>query len=287
MEKTTSQSDSSLGGCNVSVTVNSGSTSSNLRRIGGGRQLVTITPLPPGATVAPRAPNSLGTPPGPVIVRPAAAQVSAQTRSVNVLQQSRQVANKLEKVFLKATYKGRKDVKKFTLRNVDPALITSSDDLKGLIRANLHNDIKSGDFDVGYMIGSEVIRVRTEEDLKEMWGDIHKSSSTTLWCDGLIDDESGKSSKSSKSSRKRKYVASDDDSDGEQSQSTRPQKRKKVEKDEKVQEVVESLKSKHGTKYTVFQLRIWAELISSGLYTSTDDPPCNNSMLTVASMSNV
>ena len=46
----------------------------------------------------------------------------------------------------------------------------------------------------------------------------------------------------------------------------------------KVQEIVDNLKSKHGTKYTVFQLRIWAELISSGLYTSTDEPPCNNSM---------
>lgn len=266
------QSTPDLSGCNVSVTVNNGSTS-NAGRIGGGRQMVTITPLPPGARIVPRG-HSSG-----VVVRPAPTAIQAEPRrpSVSVLQHSG-VASKIDKVFLKASYKGKKDVKKFTLRNVDPTLITSSGDLKELIKANLQDDIKSGDFDVGYMVGNEVTRVRTEEDLREMWSDLRKSNSTTLWCDGLIDEESGKASKSSKSSRKRKHVASDDESDGEPSQTTKTQKRKKVESDAKVQEVVDSLKSKHGTKYTVFQLRIWAELISSGLYVSTDEPPCNNSM---------
>ena len=261
-----------LSGCNVSVTVNNGSTS-NAGRIGSGRQLVTITPLPPGARILPRGPSS-----GAVVPPPATAtQVEPRHSSASFLQQSG-VATKLNKVFLKASCKGKKDVKKFTLRNVDPSLITSSGNLKELIKANLHDDIKSRDFDVGYMIGNEVIRVHTEEDLREMWGDLRKSSSTTLWCDGLIDEESGKASKSSNSSRKRKHVASDDESDGEPSRITKTQKRKKTETDAKVQEVVDSLKSKHGTKYTVFQLRIWAELISSGLHVSTDEPPCNNSM---------
>ena len=166
-------------------------------------------------------------------MRPAATatQVEPRYSSTSFLQQSG-VASKLNKVFLKASCKG-KDVKKFTLRNVDPSLITSSGDLKELIKANLHDDIKSGDFDVGYMIGNEVIRVRTEEDLREMWGDLRKSSSTTLWCDGLIDEESGKASKSSNSSRKRKHVASDDESDGEPSRITKTQKRKKAEADAK------------------------------------------------------
>ena len=43
-----------------------------------------------------------------------------------------QQVSKLDKVFLKATYKGKKEVKKFTLRNVDPTLIRSSGDLKDL-----------------------------------------------------------------------------------------------------------------------------------------------------------
>ena len=130
------------------------------------------------------------------------------------------------------------------------------DDLKDLIKTNLHDDIWPGDFDVGYTTGTEVIRVWTEEDLKEMWGDIKKSSSTALWCDGLIDYESDKPSKFGKSGRKRKRAASDDESDNEASQSTKTQKKKKVDNDVEVQKIVDSLKSKHGTKYTVFQLRI-------------------------------
>jgi hypothetical protein len=130
------------------------------------------------------------------------------------------------------------------------------------------------------MVGTEVIRVRTEEDLKEMWGEIRKNRCTTLWCDGLVDHESqckSGSSKSNKSGRKRKRAASDEESEDEatSSQSTKTQKKKKIDE---VQEVVDSLKTKHGTKYTVFQLRIWAELITSGLYTSTEEPPCNNNV---------
>ena len=269
----------------MSVTVNNESTTSNVGRVGGGRQLVTITPLPPGAAVkrpsfnpTPRAHR----PSSAVIIQPLTA-TAQQLLPANVFQHSggpRQVANKLDKVFLKATYKGQKEVKKFTLRNVDPTLMTSSSDLKDLIKTNFHDDIKSGDFDVGYMVGTEIIRVRTEEDLKEMWGEIRKNRCTALWCDGLVDDESGKSSKSSKPGRKRKHAASDEESDYEatSSQSTKTQKKKKMGNETKVQEVVDSLKSKHGTKYTVLQLRIWAELVSSGLYTSIEEPPCNNSM---------
>ena len=46
----------------------------------------------------------------------------------------------------------------------------------------------------------------------------------------------------------------------------------------KAQEIFDDLKSKHGTQYTVMQLRIWAELIAGGLYSNTSDPPPENSM---------
>ena len=105
--------------------------------------------------------------------------------------------------------------------------MTSSSDLKDLIKTNFHDDIKTGD-DVGYMVGTEVIRVRTEEDLKEMWGEVRKNWCTTLWCDGLVVDESSKSNsnKSSKPGRKRKRAASDEESDDEatSSHSTKTQK---------------------------------------------------------------
>ena len=46
--------------------------------------------------------------------------------------------------------------------------------------------------------------------------------------------------------------------------------------------MVDNLRTKHRSKFTTLQLRIWAELISSGIYSSTDEPPLNNSMFTGA-----
>ena len=48
------------------------------------------------------------------------------------------------------------------------------------LKTTFHDDIKSGDSDVGYMVRAEVIRVRTEEDLKEMGGEIRNNRCTTL-----------------------------------------------------------------------------------------------------------
>jgi hypothetical protein len=45
-----------------------------------------------------------------------------------------------------------------------------------------------------------------------------------------------------------------------------------------VDEMVGVLKSKHGSKYSFFQFRIWAELLVGRLYHSLDDPPKDNSM---------
>ena len=92
-------------------------------------------------------------------------------------------AVKVDKVLLKAVNKkGKKDPKTFTLRNVDQSAVLSCDDLK-IIRKNLRYDITSGHFDVGYIQGSSVVRIRSNEDLAELWSLLKKS--TTLWCDGL------------------------------------------------------------------------------------------------------
>ena len=155
-----------------------------------------------------------------------------------------------------------KEMKTFTIRNVNTTSIQSIEDLKFLIKDRFSDDIKTI-FDVGYIQGTNVIRIRSKEDLLETWAEIRKSKNTSLWCDGLI--ESSTSSK-----RKRKLVLEDEDED--------EQPRKKRNTDEKVQEVVNDLKNKHGSKYSVMQLRIWAELLVSELYFSLEDPPHNNSM---------
>ena len=39
-----------------------------------------------------------------------------------------------------------------------------------------------------------------------------------------------------------------------------------------MQNIVETLREKHGVVFTTMQYRIWAEMITSGLHTSYDDP---------------
>ena len=122
------------------------------------------------------------------------------------------------------------------------------------------------------MQGSNVIRVRTKEDLSEMWLEVKKQGA--LWCDGLLD----MGSQATKAGRKGRH-ASDEDSDDEPSRHVHvSQRKKKKDNEAKVQEIVDSLKSKYGSQFTIMQIRIWAELIASGLYPSTSEPPHENSM---------
>ena len=111
-------------GCNVSVTVNNGSVPSSNRQVRTGRQLVTITPLPPGYH-PPNVPRAQ--PAGPSLSGPTAglnfgpatthmAQVLSGSHRVPPGRQGEPVSeSKLDKVLLKAAYKGKKEFKTFTL----------------------------------------------------------------------------------------------------------------------------------------------------------------------------
>lgn len=78
-----------------------------------------------------------------------------------------------------------------------------------------------------------------------------------------------------KSGSNRKQQTFSEDEPAPQSRKTR---KKKVDNEDKVHDIVDSLRSKYGSKFTVLRLHIWAELISRGLYSSTDDSLCNNLM---------
>ena len=64
--------------------------------------------------------------------------LNSQTSSLASLIQVLKVVNK----------KGKKDPKTFTLRNINQHALMTCDDLKGVIRKKLSDDITSGDFDV-------------------------------------------------------------------------------------------------------------------------------------------
>ena len=168
----------------------------------------------------------------------------------------------INRLLLKAVPKsgiaGKEEI--FPLHNVDPSEISSCDELKDLIKKRLSGDIIAGEFNVGYFEGSNILRIRSKEDLCEVWSKLHTNTKTTLWCDGLhANTEKGEVSKAAKRGRD-----SNDNNSG----------KKKQDREEKVQEIVENLKQKHSeSKFTTMQIRIWAEMVVSGMYSSLDEPP--------------
>ena len=251
----------SVVGQQSSVTVNNGS---------GGRQVL-ITPLS-SVHVQHQAPSSITHRQRHVVTAPLATPTST-VASKGTLPPSGQ--HFIGKALLKAVCQSAKKdpPRAFTLRGIDTTKVLSCDDLKTIIRRQLQHDIRSDDFDVGYIQGSSVVRVRSKDDINEMWIDLSKpNSKTALWCDGLKEPCS---MAKPRESCKRKQ--SEDNSDDEESTRSARKKKQPSRKEEEVQELVDILKEKHTSTYTQMQYRIWAELIAGGLHVSTDDPP-NNSM---------
>lgn len=183
-------------------------------------------------------------------------------------------AKRHDRILLKAVHKGnKKGTKTFTLRNIDPTVCSSPGSLKGVIRKQLEGDITTEEFDVGFVEGTNVVRIRSSEDLAEFWSDLKKPGTKLfLWCDGLIEDRPV-------SSRKRDCSGDiDSDSELEQLRPTAGKKRSvATDREDKVQEALTALKEKHSSQYTPMQLRIWAEMVAGGIYSSFDEPP-NTSM---------
>ena len=94
-----------------------------------------------------------------------------------------------------------------------------------------------------------------------------------LWCDGLRKEPE-------KGTRKRKTKSSMTDSSDSDAEDPPSKRSKKGDRDGKVERCVEELKEKHGqSAYTMMQYRIWAELLSGGVYSSSSEAPTHSTML--------
>ena len=105
----------------------------------------------------------------------------------------------------------------------------------------------SGDFDVGYMEGSQQAKIwlAKKEDLLSMYKTYPNGGNVTLWCDG-------------KSLKKR---------DAETATGT-----KRQDKEGELDSIFKELRKKHSDmEYP--KLRIWARLINAGQHDSYDEPP--------------
>lgn len=241
------------------------------RSVGPGmKQVLATTAMKQVTPAQPRAPQS----------RPGKNQVlGPSTQS--------QVPVIVDKIILKAVSQGtKKDSRAYVLRNVETASVCTVDDMKNLIRNQLRREIILEDFNIGYMHGSTVVGIRGRDDISEFWSSMKSSSKTNLWCDGL--KVSAPLVSSNKRNLKMADLNSDLDSDldCETTSSTKKKKKKKKQarisyEEEEVQEVVDNLKEKHGSDFTVMQYRIWGEMVVGGNHKSLDDPP-NNTMFSRA-----
>ena len=120
---------------------------------------------------------------------------------------------------------------------------------------------KSLEFGVGYFSGRQNAKhwLMCEEDLKGMYKSL-KSGYVLLWCDACTPTTESKN-ELEKETRKRKQP----------SPSAPISKRQQAEDD--IDDLVRVLKRKHGDKYNMPQLRLWARMVSLGNHESTDDPP--------------
>ena len=114
------------------------------------------------------------------------------------------------KLLIKVVEKGEKQIKDpgkiFTLRNINPSSVSSVEDLKSLIRAQLADDIVDR-FDIGHIHSNKIISLRSKEELMCC---VQKSDNILLWCNGLRKIGSEK-----KNPRKRKSKSSVDNSDSD------------------------------------------------------------------------
>lgn len=199
----------SVIGSNPQCTVNSGPRA---------QQKVFVTPISQGSLSSnpPLVPQS----------------ITSSVRPANILPDL-STGYRVEKVMLKAVCKGvKKDPKTFTLRNINTDEVLSCGMLKHVIKSQLCGDIISceDNFDVGVVQGSNVVSIRTKEDLMDVWNDIKKGNKVILWCDGLRP-------------KRPKLKSQTEDSDEEDIKLKRKTSKKAEEREEKVHNTLKKVES--------------------------------------------
>ena len=98
-----------------------------------------------------------------------------------------------------------------------------------------------------------------QDDLESMYKVLDGKTSVLFWCDGRASEQA--SSEETSKSHKRKV--------GNLSVSHRT-KRQEIEME--LDETVRKMKEKHGTKFSLLQLRLWARMIAADNHESIDNP---------------
>ena len=151
-----------------------------------------------------------------------------------------------------------------TLRDF-PRDMHTPDELREEIFCRLSESEVSKDlqFDFGYYKQNKKLWINSAQDVREAWSLLDDDGGRlTFWCTSVQKMENSQLTK--------KRVAS---SEADGAASTKKKRISADSKAEQVEEMKSQLKQTHGAKFNELQYRLWAEVLVSGVYTDTQNPP--------------
>ena len=158
----------------------------------------------------------------------------------------------------------KRDGKIHTLRNILQEDLNCPSKIKDAIVSQCGNEVvpPSPDMEIGYFHGSSKFWINNRLDVDDAWKLVDKSEKVTFWCTGI-----GRV-------RAKKHALDEESQESHISGSTKKPKMSKQEERRAMTEEYETkLKEKHGDTFSAFQLKLWAEMLSSGVHTDLDVPP--------------
>ena len=158
----------------------------------------------------------------------------------------------------------KRDGKTHTLRNILQEDLDSPNKIKNVIFSQCGEEVVPlpQDMEIGYFHGSSKFWINNRLDVSDAWKLVSEGEKVTLWCTG-VDRSCSK-----------KRALNEESQAGHSSESTKKQKMsKQEERRATTEEYLAKLKDKHADKFTQFQFKLWAEMLTSGVHTDIDVPP--------------
>lgn len=160
-------------------------------------------------------------------------------------------------IFLKAINPmNKKDWQDYTLRGISRETMDTPEKLRQTITDQCGEGVVPEE--IGYFEQATKHWIHNRLDMADVWNKIEGGAKITLWC---MRNESVVSKSRSKRG------STEDESN------TEKKKQKLCSSKELAEEHEQELQEKHGSKYTRFQYKLWAEMLASGVHNDMGEPP--------------
>lgn len=150
----------------------------------------------------------------------------------------------------------KKDWQDYTLRGIKRDTMDSPAKMRQIITDQCGEGVAPEE--IGYFEQSNKHWIHNRLDLHDVWSKIEGGAKITLWC---MCNEPGISK-----ARSTKRSSTEEENKTEK-------KQKLCSSRELAEEYEKELTEKHGSKYTRFQYKLWAEMLASGVHEAKDEPP--------------